>query len=240
MISHGHSANKIHRKPLYFVILLSLLCLMMFLMTSRIPMTSLVKRPTCMARPRLINALRPRPTAQVKTSGHRPLMTRAMPATGPLGPSSPNQFKLLRVTGDGSCLFRAMAQGDHLAKGSSEPMSESEETKAARGLRLAVVKEMSARRESIEPFIPGILDGDLTFEAYLARMSLPYTWGGEPEMVMAMNLLQRPIHVWRIVEGQVEPIVSYGVNEFASSSSVNLLWHQAGHYDALVVGKRSE
>jgi hypothetical protein len=33
----------------------------------------------------------------------------------------------------------------------------------------------------IEPFIPGILDGDITFEAYLERMSHPAAWGGEGE-----------------------------------------------------------
>ena len=31
----------------------------------------------------------------------------------------------------------------------------------------------------IEAFIPGILDGDLTFESYLERMSHPSAWGGE-------------------------------------------------------------
>jgi OTU domain-containing protein 6 len=167
------------------------------------------------------------------------MTSQAMSGT-PSGASTPSQFKLLRSIGDGSCLFRSLAQGDHLAKGSKEPMSAAEETRSARALRLAVIKEMAARKEEIEPFIPGILDGDLTFEAYLARMQLPFTWGGEPEIVMAMNLIQRPIHVWRIVESQVEPIVSYGVEEFGASPSVNLLWHKAGHYDCLAIEDKTK
>lgn len=211
------------------------------LMTRLAPGLMTTHRPYCMAS--RMNTLRPRPSTHLNTTGPqaRPLLSRSA-AGPPSGPSSStsSHFKLLRVTGDGSCLFRAIGQGDHLAKGAKDPMSEAEETKAARALRLAVVKEMAARRGAIEPFIPGILDGDLTFEAYLARMSLPYTWGGEPEMVMAMNLIQRPIHVWRIMEAQVEPIVSYGVEEFGASASVNLLWHQAGHYDCLVVDNKGK
>ena len=40
----------------------------------------------------------------------------------------------------------------------------------------------------IEPFIPGILDGDTTFEAYLERMSHPAAWGGEGDDLSRRSL----------------------------------------------------
>ena len=57
-------------------------------------------------------------------------------------------------------------------------------------------------------------------------------------MVMAANVVRRPINVWRINDlGQAEIIVTYG-QEFGEAVSggavnggaVNLLWHRAGHY----------
>ena len=57
-------------------------------------------------------------------------------------------------------------------------------------------------------------------------------YSGEPEMVMAANVVRRPINVWRINDlGQAEIIVTYG-QEFGevSGGAVNLLWHRAGHY----------
>ena len=207
---------------------------MMLMMTTRVPrLLTRHYRPkpsSCMARSTTFRP--PRISTNLINKVHRPLSIRSA-SSGAAGSAS-SHFQLLRVTGDGACLFRAIAQGDHIAKGNRQPLSESEEGKSARGLRLAVLKEMMNRRESIEPFIPGILDGDISFEAYIARMSVPFAWGGEPEMVMAMNVLQRPIHVWRIIEDRLEPIVSYGAEEFKNYASINLLWHQAGHYDALV------
>lgn len=48
----------------------------------------------------------------------------------------------------------------------------------------------------------------------LGRVTLahhaPLGRGGEPEMVMAANILRRPITVYRGVEGTVEPVVTYG------------------------------
>jgi hypothetical protein len=58
------------------------------------------------------------------------------------------------------------------------PMATGGEGQAAAALRQAVVAELIKRRADIEPFIPGILDGDLTFEDYCERMSHPSAWGG--------------------------------------------------------------
>lgn len=36
-----------------------------------------------------------------------------------------------------------------------------------------------------------------------------HRWGGEPELVMAVNVIRRPITVHHLVEGIVTPIVTY-------------------------------
>jgi len=89
-------------------------------------------------------------------------------------------------------------------------------------------------RREIEPFIPGILDGDTTFEAYLQRMAHPAAWGGEPEMVMAASVVRMPIHVWRVTPAGAELIVTYGDELRGPTPPINVLWHRAGHYDLLV------
>ncbi|GAX82379.1 hypothetical protein CEUSTIGMA_g9807.t1 [Chlamydomonas eustigma] len=143
-------------------------------------------------------------------------------------------FKLFKVVGDGACMFRAIVQGVQISTRGT-PLSPDSETKAALTLRIAVVQELKSKKSEIEAFIPGILDGDLTWEDYLQRMSHPDAWGGEPEMLMAANIVRRAINVWRIgPEGNAELIVTYGEELLASGQSVNLLWHEAGHYDLLV------
>ncbi|KAG1661692.1 hypothetical protein FOA52_001969 [Chlamydomonas sp. UWO 241] len=131
-------------------------------------------------------------------------------------------------------MFRSIVQGAQIASRGT-PMTPESETQAALNLRKAVVAELFKRRADIEPFIPGILEGDTTFDAYLERMSHPSAWGGEPEMVMAVNVVRMPINVWRITQAGAELIVSYG-DEMVGVPRINLLWHSAGHYDLLVPG----
>jgi len=129
-------------------------------------------------------------------------------------------------------MFRSIVQGlNVITKGVA--MSPESETTAAFNLRQAVVQELMNRRSEIEPFIPGIVDEGISFEEYLQRMSNPAAWGGEPEMVMAVNVVRHPITVWRLLRGRAEAIVTYG--EELAAPHINLLWHEAGHYDLLVV-----
>jgi hypothetical protein len=50
---------------------------------------------------------------------------------------------------------------------------------------------------------------------------------------MAVNLVRMPISVWRMTRSGAELIVTYG-EELKGVPAINLLWHQAGHYDLLV------
>lgn len=114
-------------------------------------------------------------------------------------------------------------------------MNDDAETKAAMTLRLAVVNEMRSRRSELEPFIPGILEGTTSWEQYLEDMSHPAAWGGEAEMVMAANIVRRPITVYQLTAMGLQPIVTYG-DKF-SGTTINLLWSGA-HYDLLVQQKQ--
>ena len=47
-------------------------------------------------------------------------------------------------------------------------------------------------RADLEPFIDG-----MTFEEYVNQMALPSTWGGEPELAIAADVLGLPIVVYQ-------------------------------------------
>lgn len=62
------------------------------------------------------------------------------------------------------------------------------------------------------------------------------TAAGEPEMLMAMHVLGRPITVYHVSDRGLEPIVTYGEQLLAApgaAAPVHLLWSGA-HYDLLV------
>ncbi|GLI60484.1 hypothetical protein VaNZ11_002643 [Volvox africanus] len=140
------------------------------------------------------------------------------------------RFRLRRISGDGACMFRAIAQGAQMATHGKAMSLESEEV-AALNLRQAVVRELRRRREEIEPFLPGIA---ADFDEYCRTMSNPMAWGGEPEMVMAVHVVQRPIMVYHVEDGQLAPIVTYGDHLLGSAQPISLLWSGA-HYDLLVL-----
>ena len=52
-----------------------------------------------------------------------------------------------------------------------------------------VCDRLQERRADLAPFI------DEDFEAYVAAMRHPHTWGGEPELSVAADVLSRPVHV---------------------------------------------
>ncbi|GIM06424.1 hypothetical protein Vretimale_10733, partial [Volvox reticuliferus] len=155
----------------------------------------------------------------------------AMDASKQPPPQSQQQvrFRLRRISGDGACMFRAIAQGAQMATHGKAMSPESEEM-AALNLRQAVVRELRRRREEIEPFLPGIA---ADFDEYCSTMSNPMAWGGEPEMVMAVHVVQRPITVYHAEDGQLAPIVTYGEHLLGAAQPISLLWSGA-HYDLLV------
>jgi len=98
-------------------------------------------------------------------------------------------FLRVPITGDGRCLFRAVARGIAFGKGMAE-VGEVDERFAADQLRVMCVGELRKRRTEIE----WALEAD--FETYVERMAQPGTWGGEPELLMLSHALGRPIRVF--------------------------------------------
>jgi OTU domain-containing protein 6 len=123
-------------------------------------------------------------------------------AAGTSGPLSGHddgdpRWSVRPISGDGSCLFRAIVQGARLADAGTALTPDAEE-RGARSLREQVVQALRDHREDIEPFLPGIVaPGPGGFERYLAHMAKPSTWGGEPELAMAsQHVLRRPLAVY--------------------------------------------
>ncbi|BDA45848.1 probable OVARIAN TUMOR DOMAIN-containing deubiquitinating enzyme 4 [Coccomyxa sp. Obi] len=144
---------------------------------------------------------------------------------------APVQFEIHKIAGDGSCLFRAIAQGaHHVSTGSL--LSRRELFEAGFDLRREVCAEMVRRREDIEPFIPGL------FDAYVSNMSLEGIWGGEPELAVAIHCIQRPIVVYKEVKSgllgkDLEKVSEYGAEQYPGVSPVCLLF-SGFHYDLLM------
>ena len=142
--------------------------------------------------------------------------------------SPSSTFEVYPVVGDGRCLFRSIAVGRALAE-IGERAEEMQEVIEADVLRAAAVDELRERREDTEWFIEG------DFEQYCARMQAPSTWGGEPEILMLTHVLASPISVFMEASGELKNIGTYG-EEYAATAQYNnlsVLFHGAGHYEAL-------
>lgn len=134
-------------------------------------------------------------------------------------------FHVTGVPGDGRCLFRAVAHGACLKSGRPAP-DESTQRQMADELRNRALDELIRRRETSEWFIEG------DFDAYVRRMRLPHTWGGEPELLMLSHVLQMPITVYMKDKGGIISIAEYG-QEYGNDDPVRVLYHGFGHYEAL-------
>ncbi|KAK9904217.1 hypothetical protein WJX75_007060 [Coccomyxa subellipsoidea] len=153
------------------------------------------------------------------TSAESPARNSAVGDTSSSGVGgAPVQFEIHRIAGDGSCLFRAVAQGAHHTS-TGALLSGRELFEEGFGLRREVCAEMVRRREEIEPFIPGL------FDAYVSNMSLEGIWGGEPELAVAIHCIQRPIIVYKEVKSGIfgkdlEKVSEYGAQEYPGVSPV--------------------
>ncbi|KAK9829807.1 hypothetical protein WJX72_008001 [[Myrmecia] bisecta] len=134
--------------------------------------------------------------------------------------------------GDGRCFFRALAQGAHQLKHDGQALDEGMEREAADELRGQICQQLRDRKSEMEFFI----DGD--YDSYVRQMAKPHTWGGEPELAMAVHCVDHPIRVY--VENQSQQglhmISEYGAEEHKGKEPINLHFVGGGHYDLLVPG----
>ncbi|KAK9826106.1 hypothetical protein WJX81_004241 [Elliptochloris bilobata] len=141
-------------------------------------------------------------------------------------------FEVLRVPGDGSCLFRALAQGRSVLE-QGRPLERDALLHDGYKLRQDVCEAMLARREDIAPFIVGRID------VYVDNMMREGSWGGEPELAVAADLLKRPVLVYRLsglFGSDLEKVSEYGVGKGTDAPPICLLY-SGNHYDLLLVSK---
>ncbi|XP_038891825.1 OVARIAN TUMOR DOMAIN-containing deubiquitinating enzyme 4-like [Benincasa hispida] len=141
--------------------------------------------------------------------------------------SSNGQFQIIRIPGDGRCLFRSVVHGACLRSGKRAP-SEVLQKELADELRENVTNELMKRRLDTQQFIEG------DFSQYARRMRQPHAWGGEPELLMSSHVLQMPISVYMRDKnsGNLKLIAEYG-QEYGKENPIRVLFHSYGHYDSL-------
>ncbi|KAI7730175.1 hypothetical protein M8C21_001463, partial [Ambrosia artemisiifolia] len=74
------------------------------------------------------------------------------------------------------------------------------------------------------------------FDAYVKRIQKPFSWGGEPELLMASHVLKTTISVYTFERGSINlsKIATYGEKyEQDEISPIKVLFHGYGHYDIL-------
>ncbi|XP_054784687.1 OVARIAN TUMOR DOMAIN-containing deubiquitinating enzyme 3-like [Prosopis cineraria] len=158
-----------------------------------------------------------------------------------------DRFSVVKVTGDGRCLFRALVKGMACNKGIA--LSPREERENADELRLAVrevICENKGERNLYEDALVAITV-DESLKRYCQRILRPDFWGGESELLVLSKLCEQPIIVY-IPEHEHRgsglgsgfiPIAEYG-SEFKKKSRnskpkkvVRLLYSGKNHYDLL-------
>ena len=93
--------------------------------------------------------------------------------------------------------------------------------------------ELKRRADDVAPFV------DEDYGAYLRRMARPHTWGGEPEISVAVHCIQRPIQVFLRSGVGVVKGTYYGEEYAGKGGEVEpamILFDGKGHYDMLYYG----
>lgn len=127
-------------------------------------------------------------------------------------------------------MFRALVQGAHIIR-TGEQATPLAELNLADDLRNMVCAALVKHRADMEPFITG-----MKFEDYVNQMALPDTWGGEPELAIAADVLGLPIVVYQVdATDDLTETSTYGSDYLAEGEHpVSVLYDGVGHYDLLV------
>jgi len=156
-------------------------------------------------------------------------------------------YKVVRVRGDGRCMFRSLAIG--LAHVTGRNLSSTEEETEADQLRLAVAESLCRSPEKRKRFglATTAISFEMPIETYCKRILTPTFWGGEPELLVLAEILKRPITVYipaakaRNAASQAGfvPIQTYGADFSVTKKGnkrkpVRLLYNGENHYDVLI------
>jgi hypothetical protein len=146
----------------------------------------------------------------------------------------PEALRLVPTTGDGRCLFRAIAKC--LAFYGKRPLPEHLERADADALREAAFQEIcQLRRQEFQK--KHVIEGDMRI--YCAQLRSPEFYAGEPEMYALADVLERPIEVY-LVHPQnrtLLKIVEYGTayrKNKVANEPVRVAYNGTNHYSALL------
>ncbi|ERN12095.1 hypothetical protein AMTR_s00035p00239450 [Amborella trichopoda] len=122
-------------------------------------------------------------------------------------------LKIIQVTSDGNCLFRALA--DQL-EGNEEEHHK---------YRVLVVDHITKHREEFEPFI----EDDVPFDEYCQSMKQDSTWAGHMELQVASLVTHCNICIHRVMSPR------WYIRNFSSSRThmVHLSYHDGEHYNSV-------
>ncbi|KAK9135934.1 hypothetical protein Syun_015264 [Stephania yunnanensis] len=153
------------------------------------------------------NKSRPKKQIHVKRRGKQPDVSEFRSQLDSLG------LKIVQVTADGNCFFRALA----------DQMEGNEEEHEK--YRLRVVKYIKGHREEFEPFI----EDDVPFDEYCQSMEKDGTWAGNMELQAASLVTQSNICIHRVMSPR------WYIRNFDDRSArmIHLSYHNEEHYNSL-------
>jgi len=144
---------------------------------------------------------------------------------------SAREVRVQRIRGDGRCLFRAIAR--NLAAHEGRSLPEHHEREDADFLRMSAYKVICVdRREEFRSNM--IIEGNI--DSYCQAMKSPSFYGGEAEMLVLSELIQKPIGVFLSESiGRFRRIIEYG-EQFRKRGEkpIRVLYNGSNHYDALL------
>lgn len=158
-------------------------------------------------------------------------------------------YTVQKVTGDGRCMFRALAIG--MATNEGLILGPNEERKEADELRKAVMDAICTNEKQRRMYEEALIaiTVDESINRYCGRITHPSFWGGESELLVLSRLCSQPIVVY-IPESETKrgsrwgigfvPIAEYGfeflkpTKEQPAHKPVRLLYSGSNHYDLLI------
>lgn len=137
---------------------------------------------------------------------------------------------IVRVKGDGRCLYRSIARS--LADEESRQLPAHLETKDADALRHLAWRTMCVERA--QEFVrKNIVEGSL--RAYCAQMRSPSFFAGEAEILALSDALKIPISVFLDNgRGALRSIATYGEKYKKSGKNIRVLYNGTNHYNAVL------
>lgn len=147
-------------------------------------------------------------------------------------PRSEAGYRVVRVRGDGRCLYRSIARS--LAHEEQRQLPSRLETDDADALRLLAWKAICVERAQ-EFEKRNIIEGSLS--RYCAQMKNPMFFAGEAEILALSDALKIPISVFlESRQGKLNNMATYGeqYTKAAKGKMIRVVYNGVNHYNAVL------